>query len=351
MAYAWSGIRLINSLSSTRRKRKPAADYAKPADLADYVQKSHVPSLHATKPAGITTLDLAKDGNVVVTGGADKVVQLFDLAESKVLGTCKGHTKAVTKVVLREETSSSIESASSRLVISGSADKTVRVWGEDEGGKWSGKHVFKNHTAEITGLGLHPSGAYIAAGSLDSTWSLYDLENLSVVHTYQPTQDEGSFQYSSFGMHPDGYLYGAGTKDGLVRVWDVRNASSLAGNVTVKGKEINSLDFSENGYYLATSSLGAEPEIAIVDLRKLDILASWTLPADSVVSEVKFDPSAQFLGVAGTDYRVYANKSWKELMLFDDNAGVLTGGRWGVNGQEVVLGGMDRSLRVLGVKA
>jgi pre-mRNA-processing factor 19 len=342
---------LTGRLSSTRKKRKPSPEYATPAALASYVQKSHVPSLHSTKPPGITTIDLSKDGNVVVTGGADKTVQLFDLAESKVLGTCKGHTKAITHIALREETPTSVEGAASRLIVSGSADKTVRVWGEDDAGKWSSRHVFKDHSAEITGLGLHPSGAYVAAGSLDSTWSLYDLDTFSVVSTYSPIEGtEGGFAYSSFGMHPDGLLYGGGTKDGLVRVWDARVSSALAATVEVRGKEINSLDFSENGYYLATSSVGSEAEIAIVDLRKLSILSSWTLPADHTVSEVKFDPSAQFLGVAGTDYRVYANKSWKELMTFDDNAGVLSAARWGVHGQEVVLGGMDRSLRVLGVK-
>ena len=322
------------------------AEYAKAANVSTYVQKSHVPSLHATKPAGITALDLSKDGNVAVTGGADKTVQLFDLAESKVLGTLKGHTKAITHVAMRES-----ESAG-KVVISGSADKTVRVWGEDEG-KWSAKHTFKNHSGEITGLGLHASGAYVAAGSTDSTWSLYDIETLSTVHTYSAIPNiEGSFSYTSFSMHPDGYLVAGGTPDGRVRVWDARVASALAATVDVNAKAINSLSFSENGYFLATSSSisGQAPEVNILDLRKLSSVHAWTLPTESSISEVRFDPSAQFLGVAGTDYTVYANKTWKEVVKFDDNAGIISGARWGPNGQEVVLGRKDRSMRVLGVK-
>jgi pre-mRNA-processing factor 19 len=57
------------SLSATRRKRKPAADYATPDTLKTYVQTAAIPSLHTTKPAGLSALALAKDASLIVTGG------------------------------------------------------------------------------------------------------------------------------------------------------------------------------------------------------------------------------------------------------------------------------------------
>ena len=144
-------------------------------------------------------------------------------------------------------------------------------------------------------------------------------------------------------------MHGAGTKDGLVRVWDARQSSSLAGTLESHSSSLTSLSFSENGYYLATAS-SSDPTVNIVDLRKLKVISSWQLPAENTVSEVRFDPSAQFLAVSGTDLRVYANKTWDELLKFDDNAGVLTGARFGKLGSEIVLSGMDRTLRVLGAK-
>lgn len=60
---------LLNRLSATRKKRKPAEGYATPADLKTYTQSATVPSMHGTKPPGISALDLAKDGEVLVTGG------------------------------------------------------------------------------------------------------------------------------------------------------------------------------------------------------------------------------------------------------------------------------------------
>ncbi|WVQ85386.1 hypothetical protein IAT38_007551 [Cryptococcus sp. DSM 104549] len=331
------------ALSATRRKRKPAAGYAKADDIKAYTQVNHVPSLHATKPAGIASLDLAKDGNVVVTGGADKIVQIFDLEASKVLGSLKGHTKAVSHVAFREQ------EGEPTLVVSASADKSVRLWGED-GGKWAAKGTFTpGHKSEVTGLAVHPCGAYVAAASTDSTWNLYDIDTTKEIAKWNPIAGvDGSFAYTSLGVHPDGVLHGGGTKDGIVRVWDTRQAVSLAASLASHDSDVTTLSFSENGYFLATASSVGAPNVKIFDLRKLDVVSSWSLPSENTISEVRFDPSAQFLSVAGTDLRVYQNKTWEELLKFEENANVLTGARFGKLGSQIVLGGMDRTLRVLG---
>ena len=281
---------------------------------------------------------------MVVTGGADKAVQLFDISEQKVVGQLKGHTKPVTHVEFIEK------EGQDTLVVSSSADKTVKIWGETNG-KWSVKTNFNNHKGDITGIAVHPSKAFVSAASSDSTWSLYDVAEGKEIHTYSAIAgDEGSFAYTSFGVHPDGILSGGGTKEGTVRVWDVRDPSSLAASLDSHSTPVTSLSFSENGYYLATSS-NTDPTVNILDLRKLSVVQSWKLPEDNVVSQVKFDTSAQFLSVAGTDLRVYQNKTWEELMKFDDNAGVLTGAKFVKLGSEIVVGGMDRTLRVLGQAA
>ncbi|ODO11654.1 hypothetical protein I350_00438 [Cryptococcus amylolentus CBS 6273] len=329
------------ALSSQRKKRKPAPGYKKADSVKTYTQINHVPSLHATKPAGISALDLAADGNVVATGGPDKTVQIFDLEASKVLGSLKGHTKPVTHVAFRER------EGEPKLVVSGSADKTVRLWGEDDG-KWAAKGSITGHKGDITGLAVHPSGSYAAAASSDSTWSLYDLDTAKEISKYAAIPGvDGSFAYNSFAVHPDGILHGGGTKEGTVRVWDARQSSSLAATLSSHTSPLTSLSFSENGYYLATSS-STSPTVKIFDLRKLDVLSEWALPEENVVKEVRFDPSAQFLSVVGTDARVYANKTWEELLKFEENAGELVGARFGKLGSEIVLAGMDRTLRVLG---
>lgn len=290
-------------------------------------------------------MDLAQDGKTIATGGMDKQVQIFDLESQKVLGTLKGHTKPVTHVQFREH------EGESRLVVSSAADKTVRIWGEDESGSWAAKGSITAHKGDVTGLAVHPSGLYAGSASTDSTWVLSDLASAKKIATYGAIDGvEGSFSYTSFDVHPDGVLHAGGTKDGLVRVWDARQNTSLAASLeSHAGKALSTLSFSENGYYLATAS-SADSLVNVFDLRKLELFSSWNLPAENTVNEVRFDPSAQFLTVAGTDLRVYANKTWNELLKFDDNNGLLTAARFGKLGSEIVLAGMDRTVRILGAQ-
>jgi pre-mRNA-processing factor 19 len=329
-----------------RKKRKPAPGYANAEAVKGYVETKSVTSMHGTKPPGVNALDLSADGKIIVTGGLDKVVQVFDLESEKVLATLKGHTKAVTHVAFREK------EGMQRLALSSGADKTVRVWGEDESGSWAAKGSIAAHKGEVTGLGIHPSGLYAASASTDSTWALHDIETLKTIASYGPIPgDSGSFSYTSFAVHPDGVLHAGGTKDGVVRVWDVRQANTLAATMeSHPGKPLTTLSVSENGYFLATGS-SSDSLVNIIDLRKLKIIKGWNLEAENSVHEVRFDPSAQFLTVAGNDLRVYANKTWKELSKFDDNNGVLTAARWGPLGSNIVLAGLDRTVRVLGAPA
>jgi len=301
--------------------------------------------MHGTKPPGVNALDLSVDGKTIVTGGLDKVVQVFDLESEKVLATLKGHTKAVTHVAFREK------EGLQRVALSSGADKTVRFWGEDDAGAWAAKGSITAHKGDVTGLTVHPTGLYAASASTDSTWALHDIETVKTIHTYGAIPGEGSFAYTSFAVHPDGFLHAGGTKDGGVRVWDVRQANTLAASLeSHPGKALTTLNLSENGYYLATGS-SSDSLVNVFDLRKLKVLKGWNLDSENSVHEVRFDPSAQFLTVAGTDLRVYANKTWDELLKFDDNNGILTAARWGPLGSNIVLAGLDRTVRVLGAQA
>lgn len=334
------------ALSSVRKKRKPAPGYATADTIKSYVETTSISSMHGTKPPGINALDLASDGKTIVTGGLDKLIQVFDLENQKVRGALKGHTKPVTHALFRE-----IE-GENRIAISSSADKTVRFWGEDDAGAWSARGSISAHKGDVTGLALHPSGAYVASASTDSTWALHDVSTATTLARYSAIPGvEGSFSYHSFGFHADGLLTAGGTKDGTVRVWDARQNNALAANLeSHPGKAVSTLSFSENGYYLATGS-SHDSLVNIFDLRKLKVVSGWNLPAENAVHEVRFDASAQFLSVAGTDLRVYANKTWDELLKFDDNNGVITAARFGPLGGEIVLAGLDRTVRVLGPAA
>jgi WD40 repeat protein len=80
---------------------------------------------------------LHADGRRAVTGSDDKTVRVWDLDTGACLRTLQGHTGSVWSVALH---------ADGRRAVTGSDDKTVRVWDLDTGaclGAWCGADTFR----------------------------------------------------------------------------------------------------------------------------------------------------------------------------------------------------------------
>jgi len=213
--------------------------------------------------------------------------------------------------------------------------------------------TLSGHSDEVTGVAVHPSSTLFASASLDGTWSLHDLAHSSGKPTTLVTVSlegvpEGT-GISSLGWHPDGQILGVGCTNGSIRIFDVKTtkcAADFEGHGAASGKVL-SLSFSENGYLLATVA-ERSTEVKLWDLRKGINSHSIALPEGYKASAVNWDFSAQYLSVVGTDLRVWQNKTWEELIRFEGNAAELTGVAWVNGGKEVLVGGIDRTVRVLG---
>ncbi|KAK0544036.1 hypothetical protein OC846_001369 [Tilletia horrida] len=370
-------------LSSQRRsksKRKAPEGYLTSADLqSSFAELVSVPSMHSTKPPGISALDLAPvQTKLALTGGNDKVVQVYDRASGKVNAALKGHTKKVAAVAWTHdgEIKLGAEGAETAAIplhaVSASEDGTVKVWtrqGDGDDAKYSLSHTLAVSAATanaktkspVVGVAVHPCGSIVGAASRDGHWALFDLnsgETLLQVGPPAPDSEpedeaEGGYEYASFAFHPDGGLLAAGTHGGVVRVWNVSSGTKASTFRTDLAGGLHSLSFSENGYYLAVAG-SASAEVEVWDLRKVTKAASIAHSSGSngvsAIQAVAFDPSAQFLAAVGPDVRVYANKSWGLLGTWEDNAAEITCVKWDARDGSLVVGGLDRTLRVLGVK-
>ncbi|KAG8991093.1 hypothetical protein FRB90_001467 [Tulasnella sp. 427] len=208
------------------------------------------------------------------------------------------------------------------------------------------KSYQSTHKGEITGIDLHPSGKYLAVGSADKTWSLQSVETFQTLFHGAAGNDP----YASLALHPDGCLLALGTLSSTIQIYDIRSqtfVASLGPEEVATPFAVNTLSFSENGYHLAAPD--GTSSVAIWDLRKQKAATSINLNASATykINRIRYDPSAQWFGVAGNlDARIIAHKTWEELVRFEEGGEVVDlafGGLgkeiWGVGGREVRIWG------------
>ncbi|XP_050120425.1 pre-mRNA-processing factor 19-like [Malus sylvestris] len=328
------------TLSQQRKMRQISPTLAPVDALERYTQISSHP-LHRTSKPGILSIDIQSNKNLIATGGVDTNAVIFDQTSAQIISTLSGHSKKVTSVKFVGQDD---------LFISGSADKTVRIWQGTDDGNYNCRHILKDHTAEVQAVTVHATGDYFVTASLDSTWCFYDIASgLCLTQVEDASASEGG--YTSVAFHPDGLILGTGTSEALVKIWDVKGQSNVA---TFEGHvgAITAISFSENGYFLATA---ASDGIKLWDLRKLRNFKKFTPYGAEPTNCVEFDYSGNYLAAAGSDIRIIQTGSvkseWNTVKTFPDMSGTgkTTSVKFGRDANYIAVGSMDRNLRIFGL--
>ncbi len=131
----------------------------------------------------------------------------------------------------------------SKYVVSGSADKTARVWEAT-----TGKEIVRmTHQDVITSVAFSSDGKYIVSGSRDSTARVWEATTGKEIARMTHVSNVRSAAFS-----PDGRYVVSGSDDGTARVWEATTGKEIAG----MGHEgpVYSFAFSPDGKYVVSGS-------------------------------------------------------------------------------------------------
>ncbi|CDI73736.1 receptor for activated C kinase, RACK protein, putative [Eimeria praecox] len=182
---------------------------------------------------------ISSDSNFALSGSWDKTLRLWDLNVGETVRTFQKHTSDVNSVAF---------SADNRQIVSGSRDRTVRLWNTLADCKYTIEEG--QHTDWVSCVRFSPSPKeplIVSCGwdKLVKVWSLTSCKLMTnlVGHT--------SVLYT-VTVSPDGSLCASGGKDGVAMLWDVsegKHLYSLDASCT-----INSLCFSPCNYWLCAAT-------------------------------------------------------------------------------------------------
>ena len=126
---------------------------------------------------GVNAVAWSPDSRLIVSGGADGTVQVWDVSTGRTLLTYGGHVGGVNTVAWQPGSLLLPEHGS--RVASGGDDATVQVWSFGKAGNTQemaleGKIlIYRGHTAQVTSVTWAPDGQRIASGSADGTVQIW----------------------------------------------------------------------------------------------------------------------------------------------------------------------------------
>ena len=158
-----------------------------------------------------------------------------------------------------------------RLVLSGSDDKTVKLW--DLKSKTCVK-TYWDHSGIVTGVAFHPHGSIIATCSMDKSIKIFDIRTHKLIQHYGDAHGstatgqhlDGTFSTSggvnsvAFGGQNGEWLISTGM-DGLVKVWDIQEGHLFYTLHGHKNGPTTTASFSPDGAFFATG--GSDSQVMV----------------------------------------------------------------------------------------
>ena len=153
----------------------------------------------------------------------------------------KGHTETIYSLVF---------SPNGKQIVTGSFDKTVKIWDANTGKEIRTLTGPQGHKQMVLNVAVSPDGSLIASGSSDNTANIWDYPMSDPLKKWAL----GEAVHSTVST-PDGTKAAAGLKDGSIRLWKIADPKEVFKDpVVLKGHQgpVTSLAFVNNGSQLVS---------------------------------------------------------------------------------------------------
>jgi serine/threonine protein kinase len=183
--------------------------------------------------AQVMSVAFSPDGRFILSGSMDKTLKLWDAATGNEVRTFTGAGGFVRCVAF---------SPDGRFVLGGGEDNTLRLWETATGRE---VRAFKGHSDRVLSAAFSPDGRFIVSGSGDRTARLWETATGKVLQTF--SGHKGWVYAVAFS--PDGRQVFTGSSDMTARLWDAATGKEVRDYKNANAS-ITSLALAPDGRYL-----------------------------------------------------------------------------------------------------
>ncbi len=264
----------------------------------------------------------------LVSGSADKTIKVWNLDTGQMRRTLVGHSDIVRSVTFRPN---------GQVLVSGSGDKTIKIWNVQ-----TGKLIrtLTGHSGPVWSVAISHDGQTLVSGSEDKTIKIWNLSTGKLIRTLIGH----SSRVFSIALSSDGQILISGSKDKTIKIWNL-STGKLIRTLIGHSDAVRSIALSPDERKFASSSW--DKTIKIWNLSTGEQLNTFKGHSDHVV-DIAFSADGQMLISASVDKTV---KTWslptrKLLRTLTGHSDWVLSVTTSPSGQTVVSSSKDKTIKI-----
>ena len=281
---------------------------------------------------GINSVAISSDNRYIVSGSDDKTVRLWDFKSGKLLKTLNGHSNSVNSVAI---------SSDNRYIVSGSSDKTVKLWDVNSGNFLK---TFSEHLSSVNSIAISSDSKYIVSGSWDKTVKLWDVNSGKLLKTFRG-------HYStiySVAISSDNRYIVSGSWDNTVKLWEI-NSGKLLKTLNGHSNSVNSVAISSDNRYIVSGS--SDKTVKLWDISSGKQLKNFNI--FSVVNSVKISADNRYI-ISGNSDRTAKlwsiSNSDKPLKTLNEKYSLIKSVAISNDNKHIVSSTIDKTIKIFNIE-
>ncbi|KAJ1302411.1 hypothetical protein OPQ81_002729 [Rhizoctonia solani] len=239
----------------------------------------------------------SSDPAYVASSHSDKTIRLWSLSSQKeVIPPLEGHKGPINSITF---------SPIGIRLVSGSEDKTIRLWDVDPLSNQLISRVLRGHSSGVESVAFSPDGTQLVSASEDRTIWLWDAYTYNPLRQFLGGHTGG---VTSVAFAPDHTRIVSVSRDKTIRLWDILTGKQLSQPFDGHTDKILSVAFSPEGSYIVSSS---ETTVRLWDASSDTIygLSSEELTRrDSPLKPLSYARGYTYQGGPGTIWDIHRNQ-------------------------------------------
>jgi len=293
-------------------------------------------------------LAFSPDGQWALSGSSDKTVKLWDVNTGSLVRSFEGYSHSAYGLPKSNSIYSLAFSPDGLWALSGGGGQDsfdmfylgeMHLYNVNTGDI---VRSFSGHDRDVYSVAFSPDGLWALSGGYDETLKLWDVNTGSLIRTFTGhTSHVYSVAFSSDGLWA---LSGAAYPDNTLKLWDV-NTGSLVRTFTGHTKSITSVAFSPDGLWALSGS--RDTTLKLWEVNTGNLVRSFT-GHTSYVHSVAFSPNGLWALSGSSDNTL---KLWKVstgslVRTFTGHKSDVDSVAFSPDGQTALSGSWDNTLKL-----